>query len=453
MEHVKQVLELLAKDQWKVKFSKCAFAKREISYLGHIISNKGVATDPAKIAAVVDWPVPQNVKELRSFLGLAGYYRKFVRHFGVIIKPLTGLLQKGALFVWTSQHDVAFLALKKALSTAPVLALPDFSLPFCVETDASGVGIGAVLMQKGRPLAYLSKALSPRSQGLSTYEKEYLAILAAVEQWRHYLQHNEFHIYTDQSSLIQLSEQRLHTEWQKKVFTKLLGLNCKIIYKPGIHNRVADALSRRTDPSAECVLVSSCTPSWLEEVIATYEADPYVLDIITKLAVQSRAVPNFSLHQGLLKYKNRVWIGNVPPVQHKILSAFHDSAVGGHSGVPVTYKRLKQLFAWHGMKKDVHTFVKECLICQQAKPDRAKLPGLLQPLPVPSMSWQVISMDFVEGLPRSGGFTWILVIVDLFSKYAHFLPLHHPFTAMYVAKTFHNQVYKLHGMPSSIVSD
>lgn len=300
---------------------------------------------------------------IRSFLGLAGYYRKFLRNFRAITKPLTCMLQKVALYVWTSQHDVAFQALKTALNIAPVLALPDFSLPFCVETDASGLGIGAVLMQKGHPLAYLSKALGPISQGLSTYEKEYFAILAAVEQWRHYLQHSEFHIYTNQKSLVQLSEHRLHTEWQKKVFTKLLGLNYKIVYKQGVHNKAADALSRRNAGNAECVLISSCTPTWLEEVVDTYAQDQQVQDVLTKLAVQSDAVPHFSLHNGLLKYKNRVWIGNVPAVKNKIMAVFHDSAVGGHSGVPVTYKRLKQLFAWQGMKKVVRTFVQECLIC------------------------------------------------------------------------------------------
>ena len=174
---------------------------------------------------MLTWLVPANVKELRGFLGLAGYYRKkFVRHFGIISKPLTELFKKGAVYVWTSEHQVAFQTLRQALSSAPVLALPDFSLPFCIETDASGIGIGAVLLQKGHPLAYISKALGPRSKGLSIYEKEYLAILEAVHQWRHYLQFAEFLIYTDQKSLVQLSEQRLHTPWQQKVFAKLLGL-------------------------------------------------------------------------------------------------------------------------------------------------------------------------------------------------------------------------------------
>jgi hypothetical protein len=177
-----------------------------------------------------------------SFLGLAGYYRKFVRHFSIISRPLTNLLKKNTMFIWTSEHDAAFSALKPALSTAQVLALPDFSVPFAIETDASANGVGAVSTQRGHPLAFISKALGPRTMGLSTYEKEYLAILVAVEQWRHYLQYGEFLIRTDQKSLIHLHGQRLHTPWQQKVFTKLLGLQYKIVYKQDSENRVADCI-------------------------------------------------------------------------------------------------------------------------------------------------------------------------------------------------------------------
>ena len=136
---------------------------------------------------MLQWPTPSSVKELRSFFGLAGYYRRFVRHFGMLSWPLTDLLKKGALFVWTEVQEQSFSALKKALTSAPVLAMPNFSKPFVIETDASGIGVSVVLMQQGHPLAFLSKSLSPRLQVLSTYEKEYLAILMAVEQWRSYL--------------------------------------------------------------------------------------------------------------------------------------------------------------------------------------------------------------------------------------------------------------------------
>jgi len=192
--------------------------------LGHIISSQGLSIDPAKVQAVLEWPVPSSVRELCSFLGLAGYYRKFVRHFSIIAKPLIDLLKKDQLFIWTSTHESAFSVLKQALYTAPVLALPDFSLPFHIEIDALGTGIGAILQQNGHPIAFISKALSPKNQGLSVYEKEYLAILMAVEQWRHYLLQGEFFIHTDHRNLVHLNEQRLHTAWQQKVFSKLLGL-------------------------------------------------------------------------------------------------------------------------------------------------------------------------------------------------------------------------------------
>jgi hypothetical protein len=167
--HLKLVLELLARDQWKVKLSKCSFAKQQVSYLSHVIDTQGVSTDPVKIQAIAEWPTPSGFRDLRSFLGLAGYYWKFIRKFGVICQSLTTLLKKGSLFIWTSDHDIAFNTLKKALVSAPVLALPDFNNTFLVETDASALGVGAVLMQKGHPLAFLSKALGPKSRGLSTY--------------------------------------------------------------------------------------------------------------------------------------------------------------------------------------------------------------------------------------------------------------------------------------------
>lgn len=197
-----------------------------------------------------------------------------------------------------------------------------------METDASATGIGAVLIQNGHPLAYLSKALGPRSQGLSTYEKEYLAILAAVDHWKHYLQHAEFHILTDHQSLAQLNEQRLHTVWQQKVFTRLLGLNYKIIYKKGCDNKAADALSRVQMSRPVCAAISSVSPRWLDAVVKTYEADSQVQSILAKLAVDPEAVPPFSLSDGLLRYHGRVWLGKDPLLQRQVMQAFHQSALG-----------------------------------------------------------------------------------------------------------------------------
>jgi hypothetical protein len=299
------------------------------AYLGHVISQKGVATDEAKISAAAAWPTPQNMKELRGFLGLVGYYRKFVRHFGVICQPLTNLLKKNSLFIWTANHETTFQTLKQALVAAPVLVLPNFDKPFVVETDASDASIGAVLMQEGHPLAFLSKALGPKSRGLSTYEKEYMIILIVVQHWRQYLQQGEFLIYTDHKSLSQLNEQRLHIVWQHKVFTKLLGLQYKVVYKKGAENRVADALSRRAHEAAECSVLSTSTPQWLQLVLNSYGVDAHAKEMVAKLSLDPLAVPQFTLQGGLLRHKSQIWVGNDPLLHDQLIAALLTSALGG----------------------------------------------------------------------------------------------------------------------------
>ena len=224
LQHLEQVFTILQENQLYVKLSKCSFAQQELEYLGHVISAAGVQTDPAKISAVRDWPVPTNVKQVRGFLGLTGYYRRFIKHYGIIRWSLSDFLKKDAVFTWTPTTEAAFQSLKTALAQAPVLALPDFKKTFMIETDASNNGIGAVLMQEGHPISYLSKALGPKAQALSTYEKECLALSMAVEKWKPYLQHREFTIYTDHKTLVHLETQQLTNSIQHKAFCKLLGL-------------------------------------------------------------------------------------------------------------------------------------------------------------------------------------------------------------------------------------
>jgi hypothetical protein len=197
---------------------------------------------------------------------------------------------------------LAFKTLQSALVTAPVLALPDFSKPFCLETDASGYGVGVVLMQDNHPIAFVSKALGPNMRGLSTYEKEYVAILLAIDQWRSYLQCGEFVIFTDQKSLVHLNEQMLHTVWKQKVFTKLLGLSYKVVYRKGSDNRVVDALSRMPDSNTEvsCLALSSCQPKWIDKIIQNYSADFAAQENIAKLVLDNTTIPNFTYANGLL---------------------------------------------------------------------------------------------------------------------------------------------------------
>jgi hypothetical protein len=184
--HLTQVFQVLKQNKLFVKFKKCAFAQRKIDYLGHIILDEGVATDPSKTATMFQRPTPRNFTDLRGFLGLTGYYRKFVQNYGILAKPLTVLLQHKT-FIWTDEAQTTFDALKKAMSSTPVLTLPDFELAFVIETDACEKGVGAMLSQNGHPITFFSKSLSANNQKLSTYEKEFLAVLMVVDKWRSYI--------------------------------------------------------------------------------------------------------------------------------------------------------------------------------------------------------------------------------------------------------------------------
>ncbi|WVZ77328.1 LOW QUALITY PROTEIN: hypothetical protein U9M48_025207 [Paspalum notatum var. saurae] len=445
VQHLQEVFQILSQHQLFLKRSKCSFATQSLEYLGHIISGAGVSTDPSKIEAIANWSVPTDLKQLRGFLGLSGYYRKFIRHYGIISRPLYDLLKKNTIFQWTPQLQQSSPYI---CSESP--ALPDFTQSFTVETDASATGIGAVLLQHGHPIAYLGKALGPKAQALSTYEKECLALLLAISKWKSYLQHKEFTILTDHKSLVHLTEQRLHEGLQQKAFLKFL----KYKYKPGMHNRVADALSRKVHGSSDTVLaISGSTPRWLEIIMEGYQQDPQTKELLTELSLTGSNGKGFSLVDGVIRFKGRIWLGSHKEAHQAVLLALHSSGLGGHSGVTATYQKIKDLFAWPNMKNDIKDYIAACTVCSQAKPEHCKLPGLLQPLPVPPQAWHTISMDFIEGLPKSKNHDTILVVVDKLTKYAHFLPLTHPYTAFTVAQVFVNHIYKLHGMPKIIISD
>ncbi|KAJ4811165.1 polyprotein [Rhynchospora pubera] len=458
-QHLSLALELLRRNQLFAKESKCEFGLREIEYLGHVISEHGVSTDQKKVEAMQRWPTPKNVRELRGFLGLTGYYRRFIKGYGTISKPLTDQLKKNS-FSWNEEAQHAFKKLKLAMMSAPVLTLPDFSKPFTVETDASDKGVGAVLMQGRRPVAFLSKSIGVKAQGLSTYEKEFLALLTAVKKWMHYLVGQQFIIKTDQISLKYLLEQRLTHTMQHKGLCKLLGLDYKVEYKKGKNNQAADALSRvvlqeegNVVSEAKLQAVSEIVPRWVDELKQSYENDVWLEKTKERLDKREVDSTKYTWHQGLLRYKQRIYVGTSGQWRNKLMEEVHNSNLGGHSGVLVTYQRMKKMFYWPGLKESVHTHVRGCEVCQLTKGEHIATPGLLQPLPIPELAWNSVSMDFIGGLPKSEGREVILVIVDRLTKYAHFISLSHPYTASKVAQLFLENVYKLHGLPSNIVSD
>lgn len=337
--------------------------------------------------------------------------------------------------------------LKKAITEAPVLSLPDFSQPFILETDASGIGVGAVLGHNGHPIAYYSKKLAPRMQKQSAYTRELLAITEALAKFRHYLLGNKFIIRTDQRSLKSLMDQSLQTPEQQAWLHKFLGYDFKIEYKPGKDNQAADALSRMFS-----LAWSEPHSLFLDELRDRLATDPRLKQLL-ETHKQNEEASNYTVKEDFLFWKGRLTVPSEDEIIQKILQEYHSSPIGGHAGVTRTLARLKAQFYWPRMQEDVKVYIQKCLICQQAKSDNTLPAGLLQPLPIPQQVWEDVAMDFITGLPNSFGWTVIMVVIDKLIKYAHFVPLKADYSSKVVAEAFMNNIVKLHGLPKSIVSD
>ncbi|WVZ53080.1 hypothetical protein U9M48_004066 [Paspalum notatum var. saurae] len=244
-EHLQIVLTRLREHKLYAKFSKCVFWLKEVSFLGHILSEKGVAVDTSKVEDVLNWMQPETVTEIRSFLGLAGYYRRFIKDFSKIVKPMTSLTKKNAKYVWSPKCEEAFQTLKKLLISPPVLTQPDITKPFDVYCDASSNGLGCVLMQKGRVIAYASRQLRKHEANYPTYDLELAAVVHALKIWRHYLLGNTCNIYTDHKSLKYIFTQPEINMRQRRWLELIKDYDLEIHYHPSKANVVADALSRR----------------------------------------------------------------------------------------------------------------------------------------------------------------------------------------------------------------
>lgn len=337
------------------------------------------------------------------------------------------------------------------MTEIPVLALPDFNKEFVIETDVSGYGLGAVLLQEGRPLACFSHILGTRAQLKSVYERELMAIVLAIQRWRPYLLGKCFKVRTDQRSLKYLLEQRTVTKDHHKWLSKLLGYKFVVEYRPGKDNNVADALSRCAGAPQFSALVATSLVDWeglWKEINENEE-----LGTIRRRLLNGETMAGYTLVRNRLLFKGQlvlpsdsVWI----PV---VFKEFHASTVGRHSDVQKTYQRFTREVFWKGMKGEVARRMVECDVCQRHKYSTLAPGGLLQPLDLPSKVWSELTMDFIEGLSRSEGYTVFFVVVDRLSKYAHFIPLKHPYTSVTVATVFLKEVVRLHGIPESIVSD
>ncbi|KAL0539843.1 hypothetical protein IC582_024064 [Cucumis melo] len=478
-KHLRMVLQTLRDNKLYAKFSKCEFWLKQVSFLGHVVSKAGVSVDPAKIEAVTGWTRPSTVSEVRSFLGLAGYYRRFVENFSRIATPLTQLTRKGAPFVWSKACEDSFQNLKQKLVTAPVLTVPDGSGSFVIYSDASKKGLGCVLMQQGKVVAYASRQLKSHEQNYPTHDLELAAVVFALKIWRHYLYGEKIQIFTDHKSLKYFFTQKELNMRQRRWLELVKDYDCEILYHRGKANVVADALSRKVSHSAAlitrqaplhrdleraeiAVSVGAVTmqlaqltvqPTLRQRIIDAQSNDPYLVEK-RGLAEAGQAV-EFSLSSdGGLLFERRLCVPSDSAIKTELLSEAHSPPFSMHPGSTKMYQDLKRVYWWRNMKREVAEFVSRCLVCQQVKAPRQKPAGLLQPLSIPEWKWENVSMDFITGLPRTlKGFTVIWVVVDRLTKSAHFVPGKSTYTASKWAQLYMSEIVRLHGVPVSIVSD
>ncbi|WVZ93551.1 hypothetical protein U9M48_039522 [Paspalum notatum var. saurae] len=464
-EHLRLILQKLREHKLYAKLSKCEIWLDQVPFLGHIVSKGGIMVDPSKINSVIDW----KVLEVCGFLGLAGYYRRFIESFSKIAKPMISLLEKGVPFIWTKERQATFDELKKRLTTAVVLTLPDLTKSFTVYCDASKEGWGCVLMQEGK--------LRKHEVNYPTHDLELATVVHALKIWRHYLFGNRCEIYTDHKSLKYIFTQNELNMRQRRWLELIKDYDLEIHYHPGKAYVVADALSGKSYvnmavafqmPFELCAEFESLSLGFVHQTtVATFEAEPTLEQEIRKQQKTDERIqeireqikvgkaPHFREdEQGAVWYKNRICVPDVDSIRKLILSEAHDTAYSIHPGSTKMYYDLKERFWWYGMKRAVAEYVAVCDTCQRVKAEHQRPAGLLQPLKILEWKWEEISMDFIVGLPMTQkGYNSIWVVVDRLTKVTHFIPVNTTYSGARLAELYISRIVCLHGVPKRIISD
>lgn len=451
MEHLHLVLDRLEKNYFKLKLEKCSFFEKELEFLGFIVNESGIAPDPKKIRAIQELQQPNDLTSLRSFLGLCGFYRKFVQNYSEIVAPLTHLLKKQVIFHWKENQQQAFEYLKTAISSAPILKLPDFSKPYILTCDASGVAVGGVLAQVHNgfefPIAFESRMLTTAEKNYPTHEQELLAIVHCCKVFRCYIEGRDVTIRTDHASLKFLPTQKHLSRRLCRWLEFLETLNLNYEYKPGKLNVVADALSR---PQVNLIEESDWPSLYVrykeeKDLIAKEEGDQ-VVELLEKNK------ENFIVENDLvLKLKtDGSRVAFIPFISRAdIVEKVH--AGYGHLGGDATYNLLKTRAWWSGMQNDIRKWVSNCLICQKHRVDKAEHEKL-HPLPpvAPFKRW---GLDFIGILPETDkGNRWLITGIDYGTRWpiARAIPAA---TSFETAKFLYEEIMCRFGCPAEIVTD
>lgn len=486
LQHLRQVFDTLREQKFYARVANYHFNMPKLKYLGHIVGNGQLSTDPKKMKTVADWPTPTNVTEVRQLLGFAQWFRKFICRFADMSYPLTQLLRKlppGNSFQWSPEAQQAMDKVKYALTHAPVLRLPDWDLPFEISTDASKYAISAILTQEGQPVAYESRKLIPAETRYDTREREILAIVWACKKWDDYLRNAKFTLYTDHAPLQYLQSQPKLNDRQFRWVQQLQRYDFTVKYRRGTKNP-ADAPSRRPDylnvlqggsasggeeanvRGDEIQVASPLSPTFT--LVSNPDEDtPTEMPSLTDLVRQGYAHDpqyNSDRFKSPLRYEDGLYyrgenlmIPDYGDIRQTILRECHDADISGHLATKKTEARIRQRhLEWPTLRKDVKHWVSTCESCQRNKARNQKPGGLpSQSLEIPSKPWASIGMDFITQLPKtSADHDAILVVVDRLTKKAEFIPTTTTATAPETARLFFKHIFKEHGIPiQGIVCD
>jgi len=480
-QHVRWVLNQLRKAALPIKGEKCEFHKTEVEFLGYIISDKGIRMDQRKVQAILEWPAPTNVKETQSFLGFANFYRRFIRGYSGIVKPLTDLTRDEMPWEWGLEQQKAFQEIKKRFQEEPVLLQFDPAKKIKVETDASDYAMGMVLCQEdesGRwhPVAFYSRKMNPTEENYPVHDKELMAIVEAFKEWRHYLQGPKFtvEVLSDHKNLTYFTTTKQLNRRQARWAEELAQYNFTIKYQKGSENGRADALSRRPDyqkdarkppneaifEEKEGILTLAAAPATIEEesweirIKEAYKRDSYAQAIQDKEVKHNGRIQET---EGLLTIDGLIYVPT--KLQDELYEKYHEGLLGGHLGVENTLERITRMYYYPGIRKDLQQRIRKCDACQRSKSARHRPYGLLQPNRTPNEPWEEVTMDFITDLPPSKdpattqAYDAILVVVDRMTKYAYFLPFRKTMGATETAAIVLQRIIAEHGIPRRFISD
>lgn len=440
-----------------VNKKKCVFCRSELKYLGYVVNASGLMVDPEKVEAILNIPTPKTVTEVRRIVGIASWYRRFVPSFSTLVSPLTRLTEKNRPFLWDNDCEQALNQIKEHLVSAPILACPDFTLPFTVETDASDYGLGAVLSQEQeggeKVICYLSRSLTKAERKYSTTEKELLAILYAVEKLRPYLEMTKFKVVTDHYSLKWLFNIKSPSGRIARWALRLQQFDFEVIHRKGKDHLVPDALSRAV-PIVETIEDDDAevTDKWFKTMKQRISKTPekYPLWRIEPSGKMFRKTkPRYPALGG------SGWLEVIPREKRSdIIHHHHDIPTCGHMGVTKTTSRITQKYFWPKLRSDVARYISRCQVCLRTKPEqKAPIGQMLSKQTTIARPWELVSIDIVGPLPRStSGYCYILSVMDCFSKFVLLFPLRQA-TASSVVKWLEDYVILIYGAPRQIIVD